>query len=132
MKEIYSLIDYLGIICNRSFIADTSDYPNNRYLANMNEAVKEFIAKSGSPSDKESKTDFPSEELTSFIRQYHEYLYSYVYKRKSEAELNSDTKYTRLHPEFTEVMKGMRKTTTSMRLAFDVRMHSEPLIILRS
>ena len=91
MKEIYRLIDYLGIICNRSFIADASDYPNNRYLVNMHEAVKEFIAKSDSPSDKESKTDFPSEELTSFIRQYHEYLYSYVYKRKNEAKLNSDS-----------------------------------------
>lgn len=44
MKEIHSLIDYLKIICNRPFIADTSDYPNNRYLADMNEVVKEFIA----------------------------------------------------------------------------------------
>lgn len=66
MKEIHRLIDYLEIICNRSFIADASDYPNNRYLANMHEAVKEFIAKSDSPSDKESKTDFPSEELILF------------------------------------------------------------------
>ena len=92
MKEIHSLIDYLKIICNRPFIADTSDYPNNRYLADMNEVVKEFIAKSDFLSDKEPKMDFPSEELTAFISQYHEYLYSYVYKRKSEAELNSDNK----------------------------------------
>lgn len=92
MKEIYSLIDYLGIICNRSFIADASDYPNNRYLANMNKAVKEFIANSDFLSDKESKTDFPSEELATFVSQYYEYLYSYVYKRKSEIELNSDSK----------------------------------------
>ena len=92
MKEIHRLIDYLEIICNRSFIADASDYPNNRYLANMHEAVKEFIAKSDSPSDKESKTDFPSEELATFVSQYYEYLYSYVYKRKSEIELNSDSK----------------------------------------
>ncbi|MGM9601544.1 MAG: hypothetical protein ACI3W5_08175 [Faecousia sp.] len=92
MKEIHSLIDYLKIICNRPFIADTSDYPDNRYLADMNEVVKEFIAKSDFLSDKEPKMDFPSEELTAFVSQYHEYLYSYVYKRKSEAELNSDRK----------------------------------------
>ena len=92
MKDIHSLIDYLKIICNRPFIADTSDYPDNRYLADMNEVVKEFIAKSDLLSDKEPKIDFPSEELETFVSQYYEYLYSYVHKRKREAELNSDSK----------------------------------------
>lgn len=92
MKDIHSLIDYLKIICNRPFIVDTSDYADNRYLADMNEVVKEFIAKSDLLSDKEPKIDFPSEELATFVSQYYEYLYSYVFKRKSEAELNSDSK----------------------------------------
>ena len=92
MKEIQSLIDYLKIICDRPFIADISDNVDNRYLAKMNEAVKEFIAKNGFPSDKEPKMDFPSEELAAYVSQYHEYLYSCVYRRKCEAELNSDSK----------------------------------------
>lgn len=92
MKEIYSLIDYLKIICSRPLIADSSDYVDNWYLAKMNETVKEFVAKSDFFSDKEPKTDAPSEELATFVSQYYEYLYSYVYKRKSEIELNSDSK----------------------------------------
>lgn len=92
MKEIQSLIDYLKIICDRPFIADISDNVDNRYLAKMNEAVKEFIAKNEFPSDKEPKMDFPSEELAAYVSQYHEYLYSCVYRRKREAELNSDSK----------------------------------------
>ena len=92
MEKIQSLIDYLKIICNRPFIADTSDYVDNRYLTDMNDVVKEFIAKSDFLSDKESKIDFPSEEFATFVSQYCEYLYSYVYKRKREAELNSDSK----------------------------------------
>lgn len=66
MKEIQSLIDYLKIICDRPFIADISDNVDNRYLAKMNEAVKEFIAKNEFPSDKEPKMDFPSEELAAY------------------------------------------------------------------
>lgn len=92
MKEISSLIDYLKIICSRPLIADTSDYVDNWYLAKMNEAVKEFEAKSDFFSDKGPKTDTPSEELVTFVSQYYEYLYSYVYKRTSEIELNSDSK----------------------------------------
>lgn len=92
MKEIQSLIDYLKIICNRPFIADTSEYPDNRYLADMNEVVKEFMANSDSFSDKEPKMDFPSKELATFVSQYYEYLYSYVYRRKNEVELNRDSK----------------------------------------
>lgn len=92
MKEIQRLIDYLKIICNRPFIADTSEYPDNRYLADMNEVVKEFMANSDSFSDKEPKMDFPSKELATFVSQYYEYLYSYVYRRKNEVELNRDSK----------------------------------------
>ena len=92
MKEIQSLIDYLKIICNRPFIADTSEYPDNRYLADMNEVVKEFMANSDFFSDKEPKMDFPSKELATFVSQYYEYLYSYVYRRKNEVELNRDSK----------------------------------------
>lgn len=92
MKEIQSLIDYLKIICNRPFIADTSDYVGAWYLAEMNEAVKEFMANSDFFPGKEPKIDFPSVELETFVSQYYEYLYGYVYKRKSEAELSSDSK----------------------------------------
>lgn len=92
MKEIQRLIDYLKIICNRPFIADTSEYPDNRYLADMNEVVKEFMANSDFFSDKEPKMDFPSKELATFVSQYYEYLYSYVYRRKNEVELNRDSK----------------------------------------
>lgn len=92
MKEIHSLIEYLQIICNRPFIADTSDYVNSQYFADMNEVVKEFIVKCESLSGKELKMDSPSEELAAYINQYYEYLYSYVYRRKHETELGSDIK----------------------------------------
>lgn len=89
MKEIHSLIDYLKIICNRPFIADTSDYPDNRYLADMNEVVKEFIAKSDFLSDKEPKMDFPNEELTAFISQYR-----YILKDKFPQQSNGKYRYS--------------------------------------
>jgi len=92
VKEIHSLIEYLQIICNRPFIADTSDYVNSQYFADMNEVVKEFIVKCESLSEKELKMDSPSEELAAYINQYYEYLYSYVYRRKHETELGSDIK----------------------------------------
>lgn len=92
MIEIHSLIDYLQIVCDRPFIADSIDGVNNRYLAEMNEVVKDFIAKSDFLSDKETKMDFQSEELAAFVSQYYGFLYSYMYKRKCEAELNSDSK----------------------------------------
>lgn len=91
MKKIQSLNDYLKIICNRPFIADTSDYQDNEYLADMNGIVKDF-ANSDFFSDKETKVDFTSEELTAFVSQYYEYLYSYAYRKKNEVKLNSGSK----------------------------------------
>lgn len=92
MKEIHSLIDYFQIISNRPFLADTNDYKDNRYFSKMNEIVKEFMGKSDILLEKESKIDYPNEELETFVNQYYEYLYSYVYKRKYETEINNDSK----------------------------------------
>lgn len=91
MREIERLIDYLRLICNRSFFVDSST-ANNHYLSEMNSIVKEFVGKCEFPSEKDSKLEVPDDELISFVNENYEYLYSYVYRLRGEAELNHDSK----------------------------------------
>lgn len=89
MREIHTLIDFLGIVCDRPNLMNYYEFTSNEYLSQMNDIVKRLLALVGGVSEKDSKVVTSEENLYSFIDENYDYLYSYQYKKEFGSALDN-------------------------------------------
>ena len=92
MIEIINLVDYLRFICERPYWTDHPSFRDNRFLAQMNSIVKEFIKIGESASEKENRPAEYQEMLNAYINEHFAYIYSFHFNRENEASINTSKK----------------------------------------